>query len=87
MQIKHGQKILFKNGTERGLFIVLGSSLVVTPAADMPAKALNVGAKLVIINQGDTPFDRYAHLRFHEQIGTIFTKAVKKLKGLMGLVE
>jgi NAD-dependent SIR2 family protein deacetylase len=60
---------------------------VVTPAADMPAEALKAGAKLAIINQGKTPLDRYAHLRFHEQIGTIITKAVKKLKRRMGLFE
>lgn len=77
--------LAYKHSRQSDLFIVLGSSLVVTPAADMPAEALNAGAKLVIINQGDTPFDRYAHLRFHEQIGTILTRVVKKLKGLMGL--
>jgi NAD-dependent deacetylase len=44
------------------LFIVVGSSLVVYPAADMPKIAVESGAKLVIINQGDTPFDRLCHL-------------------------
>jgi NAD-dependent SIR2 family protein deacetylase len=53
----------------------------------MSVEALNAGAKLVIINQGDTPFDRYAHQRLNEQIDTIFTRAVKKLKKLMGLFE
>jgi NAD-dependent SIR2 family protein deacetylase len=60
---------------------------VVTPAADMPQQALNAGAKLVIINQGDTPFDKYAHLRFQEKIGTVMTRGVKRLKGLMGRFE
>ncbi|MFW6126451.1 MAG: Sir2 family NAD-dependent protein deacetylase, partial [Chloroflexota bacterium] len=40
------------------LFIVAGSSLVVTPAAEMPGVALRSGARLVIINDGDTPYDR-----------------------------
>src|SRR4030042_1360236 len=53
------------------LFIVVGSSLVVTPAADMPKVALESGARLVIINQGETPFDRVAHLRFWEGIGEV----------------
>jgi NAD-dependent SIR2 family protein deacetylase len=79
--------LAYRHSRQSDLFIVLGSSLVVTPAADMPAEALNAGAKLVIINQGDTPFDRDAHLRFHEQIGTVFTIAIKKMKGLMGLFE
>jgi len=65
------------------LFIVAGSSLVVTPAADMPKVALESGAKLVIINQGETPFDRHAHLRFWEAIGEVLPAAVAQLKSLM----
>ncbi len=65
------------------LFIVVGSSLVVTPAADMPRLALEYGAKLVIINQGETPLDRYAHLRFEEKIALVLPPAVDKLRQLM----
>jgi NAD-dependent deacetylase len=77
----------YKHSRQSDLFIVLGSSLVVTPAAEMPQQALHAGAKLVIINQGDTPFDKYARLRFHEKIGAVMTRAVKRLKGLMGMFE
>ena len=69
------------------LFVVVGSSLVVTPAADMPREALQSGAKLVIINQGETPFDGVANLRFHERIGDVLPRAVRRLKRLMGLFE
>ncbi len=65
------------------LFVVVGSSLVVTPAAQMPQVALQAGAKLVIINQGETPFDEYAHLRFSESIGEVLPPAVAKLKTLL----
>ena len=65
------------------LFIVAGSSLVVTPAADMPQVALQSGARLVIINQGDTPFDHLTHLRFREKTGDILPTAVERLKMLM----
>lgn len=65
------------------LFIVVGSSLVVYPAADMPQVALHVGAKLVIINQGETPYDGEAHLRFTEAIGEVLPPAVEQLKQLM----
>lgn len=75
----------FEHSKKSDLFVVVGSSLVVTPAADMPEEALRSGAKLVIINQGETPFDRYAHLRFSEKIGDVLPKAVKRLKILMGL--
>jgi len=66
------------------LFIVVGSSLVVYPAADLPRLALDRGAKLVIINQGETPYDGEAHLRFSERIGEVLPPAVERLKKLMG---
>jgi NAD-dependent SIR2 family protein deacetylase len=65
------------------LFIVCGSSLVVTPAADMPRAALESGSRLVIINKGETPLDRVAHLRFNEGVGEVLPPAVAKLKELM----
>jgi len=65
------------------LFVVAGSSLVVYPAADMPRVALEAGARLVIINEGETPYDRAAHLRFEEQIGDVLPPAVARLKGLI----
>jgi len=65
------------------LFIVAGSSLVVTPAADMPKVALQSRARLVIINKGETPFDRVAHLRFEETTGEVLPQAVAQLKQLM----
>ncbi|MBN1188643.1 MAG: Sir2 family NAD-dependent protein deacetylase [Dehalococcoidales bacterium] len=65
------------------LFVVIGSSLVVTPAADMPRIALETGARLVIINQGDTPLDSVAHLRFGEPIGQVLPPAVKILGDLI----
>ena len=65
------------------LLVVVGSSLVVYPAADMPRVALQTGARLVIINQGETPFDGQAHLRFSEAIGDVLPVAVAKLKSLI----
>ncbi len=65
------------------LFVVVGSSLVVYPAADMPRVALRCGARLVIINQGETPFDQSAHLHFWESIGKVLPQTVERLKELM----
>jgi NAD-dependent deacetylase len=65
------------------LFMVVGSSLVVTPAADMPRIAREYGAKLVIINRGETPLDESAHLRFEEKIGEVLPPLVEKLRRLM----
>jgi len=66
------------------LFLVVGSSLVVYPAADMPRVALQAGAKLVIINQGETSLDKSTRLRFSAAIGEVLPPAVEELKRLMG---
>ena len=47
------------------LCIVLGSSLVVYPAASVPEEAVNSGARLMIINRDETPLDRRADLVIH----------------------
>jgi NAD-dependent SIR2 family protein deacetylase len=73
----------YQHSKDCDLFVVVGSSLVVTPAADMPRVALQAGARLVIINQGETPFDRLAHLRFWEGIGEVLPTAVDRLKELI----
>jgi NAD-dependent deacetylase len=75
----------FEHSRKSDLFVVVGSSLVVTPAADMPEEALRSGSTLVIINKGKTPFDVYAHLRFYEKIEEVLPKAVRRLKILMSL--
>jgi len=77
----------FEHSQKCDLFIVAGSSLVVTPAANMPREALKAGARLVIINQGETPLDRSAHLRFNEPTGEVLPRVVKRLKNLMGFFE
>ncbi len=51
------------------LFMVLGSSLVVYPAAGFPELAYRLGTPLVIINQEPTPLDDMAVLVIHHQIG------------------
>lgn len=48
-----------------GLFMVIGSSLVVQPAASLPVMAKENGARLVIINKDPTPLDRIADIVFH----------------------
>ena len=58
------------------LFIVLGSSLVVFPAADFPVRAKRNGAKLVIVNRDPTDVDDYADLVIHEGIGDTLTAAL-----------
>jgi len=73
----------YRHSRKCDLLLVLGSSLVVTPAADMPRVAVDSGARLVIINQNETPFDRVCHLRFEERIGEVLPPSVGRLKQLM----
>jgi NAD-dependent deacetylase len=54
------------------LFIVIGSSLVVYPAASFPIIAKKNGARLVIINRDATELDQYADLVINAEIGVIF---------------
>ena len=51
------------------LFIAIGSSLVVWPAAGFPMMAKRNGAALVIINREPTGHDPYADLVLHDEIG------------------
>jgi NAD-dependent deacetylase len=61
------------------LFLVLGSSLVVTPAAHFPVKAKRNGARLVILNREETPLDEIADLVLNEEIGPTMTAAMRDL--------
>lgn len=65
------------------VFFVIGSSLVVVPAANMPGIAKRSGAKLIILNDGDTPYDSIADLRFHERISDVFPPIVERVKELI----
>jgi NAD-dependent deacetylase len=62
------------------LFVVIGSSLVVQPAASMPLVAKRNGAKLVIINRDPTSYDDMADLVIHGQAGPIMDSILKEVK-------
>jgi NAD-dependent deacetylase len=58
------------------LFLVLGSSLVVYPAAGFPLLAKRNGASLAIVNREPTELDGYADLVLHDEIGPALSEAV-----------
>ncbi len=58
------------------LFIVLGSSLVVYPAAGFPILAKRSGANLVIVNREPTDMDEIADLVINAEIGATMSRAV-----------
>jgi len=66
------------------LFIVVGSTLVVYPAAYMPIYAVQAGAKLVIVNLSETPMDREANVLIRARAGEAMSKIVERVKEKIG---
>jgi NAD-dependent deacetylase len=58
------------------LFLAIGSSLVVWPAAGFPLMAKRNGARLVILNRDATELDDIADLVVHEDIGSVLAPFV-----------
>ena len=58
------------------LFLVLGSSLVVYPAAGFPILAKRNGSRLVIVNRDPTDQDELADLVINAEIGSTMSRAV-----------
>jgi NAD-dependent deacetylase len=58
------------------LFLAIGSSLVVWPAAGFPLMAKKNGARLAIINREPTDFDSLADLVIREDIGTVLAPLI-----------
>ncbi len=75
---------VFEAATHRAkgadLLIVIGSTLIVYPAADIPARAYRSGAKLVIINLSPTPMDREAAVLIRAKAGETMTKVMEQLR-------
>ena len=65
------------------LLIVIGSSLVVYPAAYMPLYAKRSGASIVIINNEPTEQDDIADVIINAPAGETMTKIITKLKEIM----
>ena len=65
--------------SECDLCIVLGSSLVVYPAASVPVHAVQNGARLIIINRDETPLDAEADLVCHESVSEALEQMVGNL--------
>ena len=51
------------------MFLAIGSSLVVYPAAGFPIHAKRLGATLVILNREPTELDELADLVLNREIG------------------
>jgi NAD-dependent deacetylase len=72
---------------EADLFLAIGSSLVVTPAADLPRAAKQRGARLVIINRDATPLDVLADATFRDSIGEVLSAIAAEFQAHSGSVS
>jgi NAD-dependent deacetylase len=63
------------------LFLAMGSSLVVQPAASLPVIAKEQGARLVIVNRDPTPLDDQADAVIHGSIGETLEKLDQLISG------
>ncbi|MGW0332788.1 SIR2 family NAD-dependent protein deacylase [Streptomyces sp. NPDC003011] len=67
------------------VFIAVGSSLLVQPAAGLAGVAADHGARLVIVNAEPTPYDARADEIVREPIGTALPKLLHEIAGQITL--
>ena len=72
-----------KRSRRSDLFIVIGSSLVVQPAALMPMFAKQGNSLLAIINMSETPYDNKADIIIIGKAGEVFEQIMGEVRSLM----
>jgi NAD-dependent deacetylase len=72
---------------EADLYFAIGSSLVVTPAADLPVLAKESGARLVIINREPTPLDSLADVVLRNAIGSCVESVDSKMAATRAQID
>ena len=71
----------FQLASEADVMLVVGTSLVVYPAADVPLLALRSGARMIVVNAEPTPFDRFAEVVVHGRSGEVLPEIVSLIGG------
>jgi NAD-dependent deacetylase len=75
---------VFEEATRRSshadLLMVIGSTLIVYPAAYIPVYAVDSGAKLVIINLSSTPMDKQASVLIKAKAGETMAKIIERVR-------
>ncbi len=67
----------FALARQADVMLVVGTSLVVYPAAEIPLVAVRAGAKLVVVNAEPTPFDELAEVVIRGKSGEVLPKIVE----------
>jgi NAD-dependent deacetylase len=63
------------------VMLVVGTSLVVYPAAEIPLIAVRSGARMIVVNAEPTPFDRFAEVVIHGRSGEVLPEIVSLIDG------
>jgi NAD-dependent deacetylase len=71
----------FALARQADVMLVVGSSLVVYPAADIPLVAVRSGAQLIVINAEPTPFDELAAVVIRGKSGEVLPEIVELIGG------
>ncbi len=61
------------------LLLAIGSSLTVTPVADLPVRAIREGAKLIILNKVETHLDKLANVIIRRNVAEILPKITQRV--------
>jgi NAD-dependent protein deacetylase/lipoamidase len=64
------------------VFLAVGTSLVVYPAAGLPEIALRNGGRLVVMNAEETPYDPVAHAVVRDPLGTVLPALVDRVSAV-----
>jgi len=67
----------YECATSCDLFLMVGSSLQVEPAASLPRAAHGAGSRLIFVNRTETPWDHIADLIFRENAGEVLSAMVE----------
>jgi NAD-dependent deacetylase len=70
----------YREAEKSDFLLAVGSSLVVYPAADIPLRAKQTGAKLAIINKDSTPLDSVADYVINDAAGKVLPIIVESLR-------
>ena len=65
--------------TRAEVFLAIGTSLTVYPAAALPETAITCGARLIVMNAEETPFDRWADAVVRDQLGDVLPKLAARV--------
>jgi len=75
----------FRRASECDLCLVVGSSLVVYPAAGVPIEAKRAGAAVAIVNAEETDLDDLADVVVRGQAGAVLHEAVQKVRAIQAV--